>query len=542
MRLNSIRLKTVVTFSIVATVLFGAIAIANGAPLAQWWRGCPADPPTRTPWPIQPTLTLRPPYDEQPTYTPNPLPTCRPTSTLDPNPSPTPYPTEPPLDTPTPYPTATDYPPQPVETPEPTATDTPEPPTPTPTEEPSTCTIVVPDEHGTVQAGVNAAVSGDTVCVRDGTYYEQVVVSTDSVIVAAYPGEQPVIDAQDTLPGDYHGFLIMLSGDYVTLSGIEIRNVYGTAVGVTGDHNVVRNMKIHHCLNKAIFVGGSGTGNLVESNEAWMTSLIHEGVNLGGNWAGSITAARYPHDTVIRGNVVHETWGIGIQTYEAYNTVIEDNIVWNNQLEHYYVNNAPGAIVRRNLAYSTPDSIFKYKDEVGVGIAFCDEASEPVSQNVTIVNNLVLGCKRGFYFFNQQEGSGLKHFLIAHNTFVDSRVAGIQINAGDHESSRIQNNIIVQDEYAAPVAIVADATGLQFSYNLWSETPPSSASGTGDVVGDPLLTGGAWEAGTLMPGWFWLLAGSPAIDAGTVLSEVLKAFDGVTRPQGAGYDIGAFEQ
>ena len=40
---------------------------------------------------------------------------------------------------------------------------------------------------------------------------------------------------------------------------------------------------------------------------------------------------------------------------------------------------------------------------------------------------------------------------------------------------------------------------------------------------------------------FHLLAGSPAINAGTTLSDVPTAFDGTTRPQGAAYDIGAFE-
>ncbi len=40
---------------------------------------------------------------------------------------------------------------------------------------------------------------------------------------------------------------------------------------------------------------------------------------------------------------------------------------------------------------------------------------------------------------------------------------------------------------------------------------------------------------------FRLLLGSPAIDAGLNLSYVLNDILGVTRPQGAGWDIGAFE-
>jgi hypothetical protein len=38
-----------------------------------------------------------------------------------------------------------------------------------------------------------------------------------------------------------------------------------------------------------------------------------------------------------------------------------------------------------------------------------------------------------------------------------------------------------------------------------------------------------------------LRASSPAIDAGMPLPGVLQDYDGAARPQGAGYNIGAFE-
>jgi len=335
----------------------------------------------------------------------------------------------------------------------------------------------------TISAGVNVLVPGDTLYVRAGTYHEIFDVRAsgtpnERITISAYPGEQPIIDGQNTLPGDYLGYMVTLRGDHITLDGFEVKNVYGAAVAILGNYNVVQNSRIHHCLNKGILVGSGNhcsegthnTGNIVENNEIWMTSLIHEGVNRDGKWAGAITAARCPQNTVIRGNVVHETWGLGIQAFEAFNTTIEDNVVWNNQMSHYYVNNAPYTLLQRNVSYDTADTVFLYKDHPGAGYVLADERPEPLSHHVTIVNNLMFGSNRGFYFFNQQSGSGMKYVLVAHNTFVNSWSAGLAINEGDHENSRIWNNIIVQ---SGSPALTPDDTNLEFSHNLWSEPPPS---------------------------------------------------------------------
>lgn len=82
------------------------LAILSVAVFAQGH--CPSDPPTPTPWPIQPTYTFQPTYTPRPTYTATatviPTETCRPTNTPRVDPSPTPYPTYTPLPTNTPYP------------------------------------------------------------------------------------------------------------------------------------------------------------------------------------------------------------------------------------------------------------------------------------------------------------------------------------------------------------------------------------------------------------------------------------------------------
>ena len=48
-----------------------------------------------------------------------------------------------------------------------------------------TTTLLVPEEYSTIQAGVDAAVDGDTVLVNQGTYYENIHL-TKSILLTSY--------------------------------------------------------------------------------------------------------------------------------------------------------------------------------------------------------------------------------------------------------------------------------------------------------------------------------------------------------------------
>ncbi|MFB6105501.1 MAG: right-handed parallel beta-helix repeat-containing protein [Halobacteriaceae archaeon] len=69
------------------------------------------------------------------------------------------------------------------------------------------CDLVVPDDHATIQGAVDAAAAGDVVCVRDGTYAEQVVVS-ESLALRSARGASPRI----VPPDDPVAFTIAESG------------------------------------------------------------------------------------------------------------------------------------------------------------------------------------------------------------------------------------------------------------------------------------------------------------------------------------------
>ncbi|MFC6872301.1 right-handed parallel beta-helix repeat-containing protein [Halobellus marinus] len=63
------------------------------------------------------------------------------------------------------------------------------------------CDLVVPDDHVTIQDAVDAADAGDTICVKDGTYPEQIVINK-SLTLRSAPGSSPTITPESS-PGEF---------------------------------------------------------------------------------------------------------------------------------------------------------------------------------------------------------------------------------------------------------------------------------------------------------------------------------------------------
>jgi hypothetical protein len=97
-------------------------------------------------------------------------------------------------------------------------------------------------------------------------------------------------------------------------------------------------------------------------------------------------------------------------------------------------------------------------------------------------------------------------------------------------------------EGSVPIGVFSGSTsGLTFSNNLWSKSPPSAMSGAGDIIGDPkIIQTGPILPGQVSPDWFKIASDSPAINAGKT-SEITEDFFKTSRPVGAKPDMGAYE-
>ena len=137
----------------------------------------------------------------------------------------------------------------------------------------------------------------------------------------------------------------------------------------------------------------------------------------------------------------------------------------------------------------------------GAGIAVKDGAA------TRIVNNTVTGNRTGIHLFEEHEGAGG-----GAATTVNSIVWG---NATDLELDALSAVTITHSD-------VHSATGSA----VWP--------GDGNIGADPLFR-------TPQNGDYRLREHSPCVDTGTPIGVPDKDINGISRPRGEGYDMGAYE-
>ena len=387
----------------------------------------------------------------------------------------------------------------------------------------------------TLKKAASTLTAGNVLYVRGGVYTETVDfyrsgTSTAPISIFAYPGETAIIDgAGYSFPAGWYP-LVKLSGEYITIAGLEIRYSGGMGLALSGKHNIADRINAHHNRQNGILIAADY--GLVQNSQVWSNCMSNVNGGSSDGWASGLSAARTSNFAVIRKNVVYGNWGEGLSTYETKGTLIEDNIMHDNWSANVYISDATGVLLQRNFVYATGSM----SGGSQAGIMLGDEKYSPASANIQIVNNIVYATNRNFYWWQGSYGGGMNNMTIANNTFVNSTgTAGVVIAAGSHQNVNFKNNLILQDGALPAIAVTKNAE-LHFSSNLWSKAPSSAAVGPGDVVGDPKLLKSGPQ---FIPQWFKLSSSSPAIDKATYIA--FSDFDYFRNRRGASPDIGADE-
>jgi len=370
----------------------------------------------------------------------------------------------------------------------------------------------------TIQHAADVANPGDTIIVRAGTYDERVELNRagaaeNKITFIASPRRTVLMK----------GFIARKG--YVRLEGFRITG------SETGGWEKL-----------GIMIYGDG----VEVVDNELFDIPH--VAIGTFWEKP-----YPqHGYVARNRIYRSQLGIVVN---GDHWIIEDNEV--ERLIFYGSGDADYSrffgediVIRRNYFHGTSLA------EIGAAHVDCYQTFDnngEYARNVLIEGNVCLNFHQGLMananFYHNSSNIRLQNNVFAHgwawgiavhdipfvtvanNTFVDIQYHGVGFRDASHDNL-VVNNIFFRTgtSYWA-----SDGATLSGDHNLIFESRDPPTIGSHDILGkDPQFAGLANDD-------FRLLSASPAIDAGTPVSGVDLDLLGVARPQGIGFDIGAYE-
>jgi len=174
-----------------------------------------------------------------------------------------------------------------------------------------------PADFHTIQEAINAGGDGDTVFVRDGTYYEHIVVNKTLTLI----GE----DRNSTIvDGTSNGEIMYVWADNVTISNFTLQNAGFGTYGAVAVRSLFANAQI--CNNTLI---DNRHGVAVESGAINVTVSGNLIYNKQPSYADGVRL--FSSETTVADNmVVNESTGIGLDW--AYDNVISNNTVVNSYI------------------------------------------------------------------------------------------------------------------------------------------------------------------------------------------------------------------
>ena len=399
----------------------------------------------------------------------------------------------------------------------------------------------ITDPWATIQHAAGVLVAGDTLFIRGGTYTENIEVAGSGdaangcIVFSAYAGEQPIIDGTGN---DAENGLIVSGKSYVKLLGLEIRNWDGNAVWIEYcDHIEISDCEVHHAFyGIGLFAthdfelsrvtihhfdlygfDASAEGSNVCYNGVLNDCIAHTGIDREQNVDGFALGHGDQHDFTLNRCTTHDV-------FDGFDSGAENTDVTFN----------------RCLAYDNWNTGFKlwadtqvtncvsyHNGETNVELDWSGTPKTATLRNCTFVD------AGTFNVWVEDSGDTLNMYncIVAggDNIGLAFEQTGVAQYQGDY-------NVLHNDnaERAIVVGYEDEFSLSQVAAGQWTAYGGQDAHSL--VVTDALTLFHSAGAGDLH-----LCSGSAAIDSGIAQGAPQEDYDGTARPQGAGYDIGAYE-
>ena len=424
--------------------------------------------------------------------------------------------------------------------------------------------------YASVQDAVNAASGGHEIRIAGGTYTSAlgtVAVITKPLVMVG--GFTPGLDGHD--PGAYQTVLdaqwggsvisITNAGDvlieFLTLTHGDGTGNCGAWEGCGGGV-YVKDTVIHigHCVitdnvgsgTQSAFGGGIYVGNMSSSApaEIWENQIVNNTASTAGvGWGGGLflQAGTPGNRAVVTGNTFEgnvastsaSSDGQGGGMFLMQYAILSNNLFRQNYGGRGVASGYGGGLYMWEVtaadleANRFLDNVASEGGSYGVGGAIHCSAGVVF----TMSNNLLAGNHAS----TAGDGLWLNTFAgryvvatLVNNTLADNTAGtgseGIWM--GSYVSLTLTNNLIAGHTVGITNTVPASSTVVANTNLFWNTTDP--ITGSNAILEDPLLTAD-----------YHLGEGSPAIDAGLAIPWLTTDLEGASRPQGSGYDIGAYE-
>jgi parallel beta-helix repeat protein len=386
----------------------------------------------------------------------------------------------------------------------------------------------------TIQKAASLTNPGDTVLIMPGTYsatansdkwlnitrsgaYDKKTATAHYITYKAYDSNnKPKLLLPDKVAGVWN--MVAVNANYIIVDGLEVQGnnenltlamgeenynekvAGGTnwskyaltntnGIDTKGHHIVIRNCHVHHMAGGGI--GGSGDYMTYENNishsNSWYTMYATSGM-------GTIDNIDFDNNTT------------------DYKIIFRNNIVYDNETKVKW------------------DRTKNYSD--GNGIIFDNDFA--YKGRKLAVNNIVYeNGGGGIHIYNSSNVDVINNTIYMNSRSPHLKYPNMDSQSGDNNV--LMNNISVARD-GEPNAIAGGFNNLLENNIYFGGIINDSYLGVNDRILDPKFV-------SLVPGSydFHLQADSPAIDYGTRTRAPETDITGTVRPQGAKYDIGAYE-
>jgi hypothetical protein len=424
----------------------------------------------------------------------------------------------------------------------------------------------------TIQHSMDVVNPGDTVYVRGGTYYERLTLkrcgtSNAWITFKNYPGETPIIDGSYVTDYGWGGALVQIGEnafsdwsplpsrgfwgvEYIKFSGFTVQNtnIYpdsGRGVGIGTYFS--RYIIIENCITKETGAPGIANYNGMEyltgtwdpqphPHHIWILNNTVINANSGSPKVGeALSSSGCDYLYVIGNKIISNYEGISAG-FGSTNVTIANNDVASGGPDIYC--DAGGHI---------DDTYYIYENylhgENGLALGFETYNNNPnggTNKNFYIYNNIFAQTTyHGFLaIWDPATTTAYKQNIQIINNVFDVPGRAIDFNAPYStfiwEDVIVRNNIIYGGWGGIKISGTQPTSELTVDHNMFAWGGSSDYYGSDYLIGDPQVVNRAGDN-------YHLQSTSPCIDAGSSVGAPTIDYDENTRPQGSGFDMGAFE-